>query len=156
MMSLFLLNQSMLNIVKAKALPIMLPVNVPSIMLKLRNVTGMIIILNAMLRLGVSKTVIIQHHVLSRTMLTSLVLVTVPFTKVVKETMTAHVRKPVLPKLVRQVRSLKRTPAAAPMILLTEHVASHPVVRLILRCPLHLMARTVPTAASMPATTPAT
>ena len=91
----------------------------------------MIIILNAMLRPGVNKTDIIQHHVPSRTMLTSPVLVTVPFTKVVKETMTGLVRKPVLPKPVRQVRSLKRTPAAAPMILPTEHVASRPVVRLI-------------------------
>ena len=141
---------------KAKVLPIMLPANVRSIMLKLRNVTGMTIILNVMLRLGVNKADITRPHVLFRTMLTSPVLVTVPFTKVVKETMTGLVRKPVLPKPVHPVRSLKRTPAVALMIHLTAPVVNRPVVRLILRCLLHPTARTVPTAASMPATTPAT
>ena len=111
----------------------MLPESVRSTMLKSVNVTVMTIILNAMLRLGVNKTDIIQHHVLSRTMLTSPVLVTVPFTKVVKETMTGHVRKPVLPKPVRQVRSLKRIQAAVLMIRHMVPAASRQDVLNILR-----------------------
>ena len=48
---------------ESKGFPIMLPVNVRSIMLKLRNATVMNIILNVMLRLGVNKTDTTQPHV---------------------------------------------------------------------------------------------
>ena len=83
----------------------MLPESVRSTMLKSVNVTVMTIILNAMLRLGVNKTDIIQHHVLSRTMLTSPAPVTALSIKVVKETMTGLVKNSIIQRLVLPDRS---------------------------------------------------
>ena len=117
--------------VKAKASPTMLTVNVRNIMPMSENVPVTTIILNVMLRLGVNKTDITRQPVLFRTMLTSPAPVTALSIKVVKEIMTGPVKKPVLPSPVRQVRSSKRTPAAALMTHLTAPVVNRQDVRLI-------------------------
>ena len=64
--------------------------------------------------------------------------------------MTGLVKKQVLPSPVRQVRSLKRTPAAAPMIHHMVPAVHRPDVRRILRCLLHPMEQTAQMAASTP------
>ena len=115
---------------KAKALPITLQVNVPSIMLKLRNVTGMIIILNAMLRLGVNKTDITRQPVPFQTMLTSLAQVSLLYTKVVKETINGLVAIPDIQTHARPVRNFM-PPAAVLMITISVPAAGLPAVRRI-------------------------
>ena len=117
--------------VKAKALLTMLPENVRNIMPLSELVTVTTIILNAMLRPGVSKTDIIQLPVPFHNMSMKLVRVTVLCIKVVKPTMTVPVKKPVLLKPVRQVRSSKRTPDDVLMILLTALAVRRQDVRLI-------------------------
>ena len=64
--------------------------------------------------------------------------------------MTGLVRKPVLPSLVRQVRSSKRIPDVALMIHPTEPAVRRPDVRRILHCLLRLTEQTAQTAASTP------
>ena len=83
----------------------MLPESVRSIMPSSGLVTVMTIILNVMLRPGVSKTDITRQPVLFRTMLTSPAPVTALSIKVVKETMTGLVKNSIIQRLVRQVRS---------------------------------------------------
>ena len=83
----------------------MLPANVRSIMPLSELVTGMTIILNVMLRLGVNKTDITRQPVLFRTMLTSPAPVTALSIKVVKETMTGLVKNSIIQRLVLPDRS---------------------------------------------------
>ena len=118
--------------VKAKALPTMLPVNVHSIMPLSALVTVTTIILNVTPKLGVNRTDIIRQPVPFRNMSMKLVRVTVLCTKAVKPTMTVLVKKPVIPKPVRQAKSSKRTPDDVLMIPLMGLVVNLPVVRVIL------------------------
>ena len=64
--------------------------------------------------------------------------------------MTGLVRKPVLPSLVRQVRSSKRIPDVALMIHPTVPAVRRQDVRQILHCLLRLTEQTAQTAASTP------
>ena len=141
---------------KAKVLLTILPANVRSIMPLSKLVTVMIIILNATFRPGVKITDTIRHLVLFLNMLTLPVQVTGLCTKDVKPIMTVLVRILVMSTLVLPDRSLKRPPAAALMIHHMVPAVRRPDVRRILRCLLHLMARTARMAASIPVITPAT
>ena len=118
--------------VKAKVIPIMLQENVRNITPKSERVNVMTIILNAMHKPGVSKTDITPQPAPFRSMLTILVRVTVLCIKAVRPIMTVPVKKPVLPKPVRQARSSKRTPDDVLMIPLMGLVVNLPVVRAIL------------------------
>ena len=121
-----------LPFVKAKVIPIMLQENVRNITPKSERVNVMTIILNAMHKPGVSKTDITPQPAPFRSMLMILVRVTVLCIKAVKPIMTVPVKKPVLPKPVRQARSSKRTPDDVLMIPLMGLVVNLPVVRAIL------------------------
>ena len=118
---------------KAKVLPIMLPVSVRSTMPLSEPVIVMTIILNAMLRPGVNKTVITLHPAPFRSMLMSLVRVTGLCIKVVRPIMTGLVRILVIRKKtsVRQVKNSKRIRVVVLMILLMVLAVRRPVVRLI-------------------------
>ena len=142
--------------VKATASPTMLTVSVRNIMPMPENVPVMTIILNAMPRSGVNKTDITRPHVPFLNMLTLLVRVTVLFTNNARLTIPALVRIQVILTLVLPVRSLKRTPDDALMIILTEPVVNRQVVQLILLLLLRTTVRTAPTAANIPVITPAT
>ena len=142
--------------VKATASPTMLTVSVRNIMPMPENVPVMTIILNAMPRSGVNKTDITRPHVPFLNMLTLLVRVTVLFTNNARLTIPALVGIQVILTLVLPVRSLKRTPAVALMIILTEPVVNRQVVPLILLLLLRTTVRTAPTAANIPVITPAT
>ena len=83
-------------------------------------------------RLGVSKTDTTPQLVPFRNMLMILVRVMVLCTKAVKPIMTVPVKKPVIPKPVRQARSSKRTPGDVLMIPLMGLVVNLPVVQVIL------------------------
>ena len=87
---------------------------------------------NVMPKHGVRKTDTTQQPVPFRNMLMILVRVTVLCTKAVKPTMTVLVKKPVIPKPVRQAKSSKRTPDDVLMIPLMGLVVNLPVVRVIL------------------------
>ena len=107
-------------------------------------------------RLGVSKTDITQLPVPFRNMSMKLVQVTVLCTKAVRLTMTVLVKKPVIPKPVRQARSSKRIPDAVLMITHSAPVVRRQDVRAILR-QIHLLtAQTARTAASTPVIIPVT
>ena len=110
---------------------IILLANVRSIMPKSVSVPVTTIISNAMQRLGVSKTDIIRQPALFLIMLTSLVPASEPCIKDVKETTSVPAGIPIILTLVRQVRSLKRTQAAALMIHLTGLAAGLPAARRI-------------------------
>ena len=142
--------------VKATASPTMLTANVRNIMPMPENVPVTTIILNATPRSGVNKTDITRPHAPFLNMLTLLVRVTVLFTNNAKLTIPALVRIQVILTLVLPVRSLKRTPAVALMIILTGPVVNRQVVPLILLLPLPTTVRTAPTAANIPVITPAT
>ena len=116
---------------RTKVIFIILPDNVHNITPLSELVTGMTIILNVTLRLGVNKTVITRQPALSHSMSMNLVRVTGLSIKDVRPIMTGLVRKQVLPSLVLPIRNSKRIRVVVLMILLMEHVASRPVVRLI-------------------------
>ena len=122
----------MLNIVKATASPTMLTASVRNIMPMSENVPVTTIILNATPRSGVNKMDITRPHAPFLNMLTLLVRVTVLFTNNARLTIPALVRIQVILTLVLPVRNLKRTPAVALMIILTEPVVNRQVVPLIL------------------------
>ena len=119
-----------LPFVKAKALPIMLPVNVRSIMPLSELVTVMTIISNVTPRLGVNKTDITQQLVLFRNMSTALVRVTVLCIKAVKPIMTVLVKIPALPRLARPAKNCMPADAVL-MITHTVPAVNLPVVRQI-------------------------
>ena len=134
----------------------MLTANVRNIMPMPENVPVTTIILNATPRSGVNKTDITLPHAPFLNMLTLLVRVTVLFTNKARLTIPALVGIQVILTLVLPVRSLKRTPAVALMIILTEPVVNRQVVPIILLLLLRTTARTAPTAANIPVITPAT
>ena len=116
---------------KAKVLPIMLPVNVRNIMPKSDNVTVTIITSNVTPKHGVNKTVITQPLVLFQNMWISPVRVMVLCINNVKLIISGLVAIPVIQTLVLPARNSKRTPDVVLMILLTEPAVPRPDVRVI-------------------------
>ena len=116
---------------KARAIPIMLPVNVRNIMPKSENVTVMIITLNVTPKHGVNKTVITQPLVLFQNMWINPVRVTALCINNVKPIINVPAVIPVIQTLVLPARNSKRTPDVVLMILLTELVAVQADVRVI-------------------------
>ena len=108
----------------------MLLVNVRSIMPKSANVLVMTIILNAMPRLGVSRTDIIRQHALFLIMLTNLALVLGLCTKAVKPTTNVLAKTPVIPTLARQARNSMPADGAV-MIIISVHAADRQAARRI-------------------------
>ena len=115
---------------RRKVIPIMLPVNVRSIMPRSVNVIVTTIISNAMPRLGANKTDIIRQHALFLIMLTNLALVLGLYTKAVKEITNVLAKTPVIPTLARQAKSSMPADAVL-MITHMVHVADHQVTRRI-------------------------
>ena len=108
----------------------MFPVNVRNITPKSERANVTIITSNAMPKHGVSKTDIRRQHVLFHSMLMILVRVTVLCIKVVKPTMTVPVKKPVIPKPVRQAKNCMPADAVL-MITHMVHVADRLAARRI-------------------------
>ena len=119
------------NIARTKVILIILPDNVHNITPLSELVTVMTIILNAMLRHGVNKTVITLQPAPFRSMLMNLVRVTTLYIKTVRQIMPELVRILVMSTLVLPVRNSKTLPDDALMIPLTEPAVRRQDVRLI-------------------------